>query len=443
MWPKSSLGVFFIELDSQLKEPEQICLSNVRWETLLQALSVTRNSEAWLSPEQHECPDHVMSIALGHISPTRLPSSLWLKRNPETPQHKDWKIDAILKCCLVDFNLDAERRSFGSELHPMPLRLQHCRPLAYKRGPSVYAGFRHNKKLKYINSVIDDAIYYDDVSWSFKLVIRYSSAEWLKWNLRDCLVQMSTDAPSLSSCTRTLANKHSDSIGVIQHVRQGRHEHDLDTFGMVTSGDIVQFHKLNEALEVQSSPVLLLTEEKDIPIIWSYLRYIFAEVQIGALPPARLELSDPKFNDIPPVYAMEKEVLSISERSKAQGIDKERLHRQWRIVSESADAETDAPIDRRARTNDKVGSAKQLRDYETNKALPTKAHEPESPVDYDHQDEVGSSIQLRDYEKKKARQAKACKPETTVDYDCQALFELNSEFDETLVFVDNESELDI
>ncbi|KAL4899493.1 hypothetical protein BDW74DRAFT_183600 [Aspergillus multicolor] len=173
---------------------------------------------------------------------------------------------------------------------------------------------------------------------------------------------------------------------------------------MVASGDVVQFHKLNQALEVQSSPVSLLTEEKNIPLVWSYLRYIIIELQDAALPPPRLELSDPKFDEfdefdeIPGIYTMEKEVVSIVERSKAQ----EEQNTAARAPESESESEPKAVVQ----------------------------------ADYD------ALIEALDCERHKARLAKADRPETDVDYG-QGLFELTSEFEESLDFVGDDSEEDI
>ncbi|KAL3487898.1 hypothetical protein BJX62DRAFT_186516 [Aspergillus germanicus] len=91
--------------------------------------------------------------------------------------------------------------------------------------------------------------------------------ERVKWELRDCLVAMRT----------------------IQRTRQKRNKGSADDiYGIMTSGELIQFHKLTINGEILSSPVFLL-DIKGLPTIWNYLRCIIRAIQLKAPPPV-----DPK-----------------------------------------------------------------------------------------------------------------------------------------------------
>jgi hypothetical protein len=58
-------------------------------------------------------------------------------------------------------------------------------------------------------------------------------------------------------------------------------------YGIISSGDLIQIHKLSEIGELQSPSLMLLTAE-GLPAIWNYLREIIHEIQLMASPPSRL-----------------------------------------------------------------------------------------------------------------------------------------------------------
>ncbi|KAL2863234.1 uncharacterized protein BJX67DRAFT_384850 [Aspergillus lucknowensis] len=94
-----------------------------------------------------------------------------------------------------------------------------------------------------------------------------SSPNFVKWSLKECITEMRT----------------------IQLFRKKRSvQQNIDMYGLVTSGDLVQFHKLSDAGEVQSSSIFLLTAE-GLPVIWSYLRNIIHAIQLDAPQPQPLE----------------------------------------------------------------------------------------------------------------------------------------------------------
>ncbi|KAJ0416387.1 hypothetical protein BJY00DRAFT_291684 [Aspergillus carlsbadensis] len=75
-----------------------------------------------------------------------------------------------------------------------------------------------------------------------------------------------------------------------QLARQKRGEEVVNMYGIVSSGDLIQIHRLREPGELQSSSLMLLTAE-GFPTIWHYLREIINEIQLTAAPPSRLKRS--------------------------------------------------------------------------------------------------------------------------------------------------------
>ncbi|KAL2841310.1 hypothetical protein BJX68DRAFT_271188 [Aspergillus pseudodeflectus] len=110
-------------------------------------------------------------------------------------------------------------------------------------------------------------------------------------------------------------------LRVVQLTRKKRGEKNLDVYGIVTSGDLLQFHKLNDAAEVQSSPVFLLTNE-GLPAIWPYLREIIHAIQINAPAPLDPNLVGDGVAR-PARFAIERSILLYSLEMNPDGTPRE------------------------------------------------------------------------------------------------------------------------
>jgi hypothetical protein len=105
-----------------------------------------------------------------------------------------WKLKTAIKSCLAVERLDIEGRRVEETpwLRRRSETLQHPRPLYYDRGPHIFAGFRFRERNRYLDPRISKAVYYGPRRWQIGLIIRYTKPEWVKWDLKTCLVDMST-----------------------------------------------------------------------------------------------------------------------------------------------------------------------------------------------------------------------------------------------------------
>lgn len=130
----------------------------------------------------------------------------------------------------------------------------------------------------------------------------------VKWDLRECLVAMSM-IHLASPESQLMKPRFKETIQVKRTKCDG--EQPMDIYGLVSSGDLIQLHKLTSTGEVSSSPPLLFTTQ-GLPAIWSYLREIIHAIQLTAAPPPTEEQYIAKTGHPtgPPTHELEKLLIS-------------------------------------------------------------------------------------------------------------------------------------
>ncbi|KAL4783112.1 hypothetical protein BJX76DRAFT_358347 [Aspergillus varians] len=190
-----------------------IVLREIPWLDLLQVLGVTTTDEVLVPTREYDCPAHIIGIIQDHNvvreSQIALEFGLLLEGS-RCVNGKTWKLKTVIKSCLAAERLDLEGRAAGSPLLSASELLRLPCPIFHRSGTHSYVGFRYKGENRYLRT------------------------------------------------------------GTIQAARKERtgEEENMDVYGIVTSGDIVQFHKLKAYGEVQSSAMFLLTAE-GLPFIWS------------------------------------------------------------------------------------------------------------------------------------------------------------------------------
>ncbi|KAL5340691.1 hypothetical protein BJX70DRAFT_360933 [Aspergillus crustosus] len=144
--------------------------------------------------------------------------------------------------------------------------MQLPRALDWRDGPCLYAGYRRDGVNRTVETRVARGLLYDEKKWSIGLSVRFSPfPQEVEWKVRKCIADLK----------------------IIQLSRKERDkEQDIDVYGIVTSGDNLQFHKLKDNGELLSSPLFSLTAE-GLPAIWPYLRSIVHTIQVKARPPRR------------------------------------------------------------------------------------------------------------------------------------------------------------
>ncbi|KAL2867621.1 uncharacterized protein BJX67DRAFT_352715 [Aspergillus lucknowensis] len=239
---------------------------------LRDALGITTSPNVFTPAQQYECPSHIGRMLQDHDDLREVQKTLSLLEDIHDHQVLEWKPEALIKSCLAAERLNFEGRSSGSPLLPKPDFARLPRPLRYAKGSDVYAGFQHKEQNCYVQFDIHNGIFFGERLWNIGLAVYYTEPEQVRWDIKHCACGMRVSQ---------LARKE----------REG--EQNVDMYGLVTSGDIMQFHKLNDNGELQSSPVLLIASDgpecpggKGLVLAWSYLREIIHVIQQKARPPS-------------------------------------------------------------------------------------------------------------------------------------------------------------
>ncbi|KAL2788842.1 hypothetical protein BJX66DRAFT_339889 [Aspergillus keveii] len=236
---------------------------DVPWESLVSILEIKKSDHVLMPTKEYDCPPHIIQMIQEYdlLRESQLSLLLRQERNEHADSRK-WKLKVTLASCLAAERLKIEERAIGSPPLPAAAKL-NCHAL-----------------------FSSTAVFFDYERWSVGLLIHYAKPQMVKWELRTILVQMRT----------------------LQLTRNERdRDKDVDVYGIVTSGDLIQLHKLNAASELQSSPVLLLTSQ-GLPTIWSYLRNIIHAIQVKAPPPLDPEKWGCEPDD--PIFRVERALLT-------------------------------------------------------------------------------------------------------------------------------------
>ncbi|KAL5335234.1 hypothetical protein BJX70DRAFT_375835 [Aspergillus crustosus] len=241
---------------------------------LLNGLGVTRSPEIFTPTRHYECPDHIYKTFQAYNTLRESQKELHFVEDYWSHGVMNWKLQQLLMYCLSTERLEFEGRSHESPTLPPADLAALPRPLRHAGSPHIYIGFQdtQTKRDYELEMTFASGVVFGDERWNIGLSIHYKRPEYVRHESKDCVLGMRAVQQARKECDG---------------------EESVDMYGIVTSGDIIQFHKLKDNGELQSSPVLYLTSDYSDPekprqilsTVWSYLREIIHLVQAKAPPP--------------------------------------------------------------------------------------------------------------------------------------------------------------
>ncbi|KAL2832172.1 hypothetical protein BDW59DRAFT_157630 [Aspergillus cavernicola] len=326
MWFQN--GDFGVILGSGEGKWKRMLLHETPYPVLRECLGITRSLETFVPTQEYDCPSHLSGMIQDYDELRETQKTLPFTESYYGHEVMNWKPTTLLTSCLAAERLGLEERSPGSPQLPQPDFARLPRPLRYTHGAELYIGFRHKETNCYLDMRTSYGIIFGDKKWNIGLTVHYTRPESVKWDIKTCVLGMR----------------------VIQLARKERDgEQNVDMYGIVTSGDIIQFHKLKDNGELQSSPVFLLTSSgPDLPCsraltsVWSYLREIVHVIQTRAPSPSvKLDGSSSPQRPVKRLFELERMIMRSRWRltpdgKPIDGSDDERARREARYLQIAA-----------------------------------------------------------------------------------------------------------